>query len=231
VRSQKLSLLDGLWVRELIVPIPQRLEGLAQIQPPRTKKELRKIWGVFGYYREYIPHYSEIAQPMTDLTSSKVPNVLGDRWSEDCQSSLVRLEAAVLSPHVMRVPVVGRPFVLHTDASGRAVGASLKQRDEKGVEQPLAFASQKLTPTQAAWTTIEREAYAVIWALNKYRDLIFGTRVTVCCDYNFMQYIKECAPKSAKLMRWSLALQEFDVDFQYQKGSSNVVADWLSRSV
>jgi len=58
---------------------PQRLEGLARIEPPHTKKELRKIWGVFGYYREYIPHYLEIAQPMTDLTSSKVPNVLGDR--------------------------------------------------------------------------------------------------------------------------------------------------------
>jgi len=62
-------------------PDPQRLEGLARIEPPRTKKELRKILGVFGYYREYIPHYSEIAQPMTDLTSSKVPNMLGDRWS------------------------------------------------------------------------------------------------------------------------------------------------------
>ena len=61
-------------------PDPQRLEGLARIEPPHTKKELRKILGVFGYYREYIPHYSEIAQPMTDLTSSKVPNVLGDRW-------------------------------------------------------------------------------------------------------------------------------------------------------
>ena len=212
-------------------PDPQRLEGLARIEPPRTKKELRKILGVFGYYREYIPHYSEIAQPMTDLTSSKVPNVLGDRWSEEGQSSLVRLQATLLSHRVMRVPVVGHPFVLHTDASGRAVGATLGQKDEKGVEQPLAFASQKLTPTQAAWSTIEREAYAVIWALNKYRDLIFGTRVTVCCDHNPLQYIRECAPKSAKLMRWSLALQEFDVDFRYQKGTSNVVADWLSRSV
>jgi len=131
----------------------------------------------------------------------------------------------------MRVPVVGHTFVLHTDARGRAVGATLEQRDEKGVEQPLAFASQKLTPTQSAWYTIEREAYAVIWALNKYRNFIFGTRVTVCCDHNPLQYNKECAPKIAKLMRWSLALQEFDVDFRYQKGSSNVVADWLSRFV
>jgi len=98
------------------------------------------------------------------------------------------------------------------------------------LEQPLAFTSQKLSPTQAAWSMIKREAYAVTWALNKYRDLIFGTRVTVYCDHNPLQYIRECAPKSAKLLRWSLALQEFDIEFKYQKGSCNVVADWLSRS-
>ena len=102
--------------------------------------------------------------------------VLGDRWSEECQSSLVRLQATLLSHRAMRVPVVGQPFVLHTYASGRAVGATLGQKDEKGVEQPLAFASQKLTPTQAAWSTIEREAYAVIWALNKYRSHFWYSR-------------------------------------------------------
>jgi len=92
------------------------------------------------------------------------------------------------------------------------VGATLHQLDEEGTEQPLAFASQKLSPTQAAWSTIERGASAVIWALNKYRDLIFGTRVTVYCDHNPLQYIRELrAPKSAKLLRWSLTLQEFDI--------------------
>ena len=79
------------------------------------------------------------------------------------------------------------------------------------------------------WATVKREAYAVIWALNRFRDIIFGAKITIYCDHNPLQYIRECAPKSAKLLRWSLALQEFDIDFQYKKGSNNVVADWLSR--
>jgi len=130
---------------------------------------------------------------------------------------------------VLRVPTEGQPFILHTDSSGKAVRASLGQLDGDGVEQPLAFASQKLNPAQQIWSTIEREAYAVIWALNKYRDLIFGNKVTVYCERNPLQYIRECAAKSAKLLRWSLALQVFDLNFVYKKGSSNVVADWLSR--
>jgi len=82
------------------------------------------------------------------------------------------------------------------------LGATLGEFDEQGVEQPLAFASQKLTETQASWATIEREAYAVRWV-----QIIFGARVKIYCDYNPLQYIKECAPKSAKLLRWALALQ------------------------
>jgi len=66
-------------------------------------------------------------------------------------------------------------------------------------------------------------------ALNRFRDLIYGSHVSIFCDHNPLQYIRECAPKSAKLLRWSLALQEFDIDFNYKKGHQNVVADWLSR--
>jgi len=126
---------------------------------------------------------------------------------------------------------LGRPYTLHTDASGSAVGATLGQLDEAAVEQPLAFASQKLSGPQTAWAKIEREAYAVIWALNRFRYIVYGTKVTVYCDHNALLYVRECAPKSAKLLRWALTLQEFDLEFRYIKGSSNVVAAWLSRAV
>jgi len=92
---------------------------------------------------------------------------------------------------------------------------------------PLAFVSQKLTTTQCRWSTIEREAYAIVWALGRFRDLIFGSRIMVFCDHNPLQYIRESASKSAKLLRWSLALAEFDLDITYTKGSENVVADYF----
>jgi len=130
---------------------------------------------------------------------------------------------------MLRIFTTGTPFQPHTDASGKAVGATLGQLDEQGVEQPLTFASQKLSDTQMGLFTIERKAYAVIWALNRFRDLIFRSRVSIFCDHNPLNYIRECAPKSAKLLLWSLALQVFDLEFQYKKGSHNVVADLLSR--
>ena len=132
---------------------------------------------------------------------------------------------------MLRIPRIGEPFVLHTDASGVAVGATLGQLDQDGVESPLAFASHKLSGPQCAWATIEREAYAIIWALDKFHDIVYGSKITVVCDHNPLQYIRDCAPKSAKLLRWSLALQEFNLDIKYNRASDNVVADYLSRHV
>jgi len=199
-------------------PDPERVEELVRFEPPTTKKHLRQILGALGYYREYVPRYAEMAKPLTNLTRDCVPCKLGKLWTEECQTALDSLCQQLTSHRVLRVPSEGQPFILHTDSSGKAVGASLGQLDEDGVEQPLAFASQKLTPAQQIWSTIEREAYAVIWALNKYRDLIFGSKITVYCDNNPLLYIRVCAPKSAKRLRWSLALQEFDLYFVHKKG-------------
>jgi len=122
-----------------------------------------------------------------------------------------------------------QPFLLYTDASAILVGCQLAQRDSTGKEHPVAFASQKLTPTQCAWATIEQEAYAVIWSLSRFRDVVFGSHITIFVDHNPLRYLTERAPKSAKLTRWALALQEYDITFEYTKGISNVVADCLSR--
>jgi hypothetical protein len=124
-----------------------------------------------------------------------------------------------------------RPLSLFVDASEIAVGAALTQCDNLGRVRPIAFASSKLTSTQQRWSTIEREAYASLWALQKYKHWIFGTRIILYSDHNPVTFLTEATPKSSKLMRWSLALQEFDVEFRFRCGQFNEAADCLSRMV
>jgi len=116
---------------------------------------------------------------------------------------------------------------MHTDANGLTVAATFGQVHDGKVERPIAFASQKLSGSQLGRAIIEKEAYTIIWALNRFRDIVYSARVTVFCDHNLLQYIRKSATKNAKLLRWSLSLQEFDVDIKYTKGSQNVVADCL----
>ena len=93
----------------------------------------------------------------------------------------------------------------------------------------MAYASQRLTSTQNAWSTIEKEAYAVMWAVTRFRTIILGAHITVYLNHNPLRFLAECAPKRAKLTRWALALQEFDISLKYKKGSTNNLADGLSR--
>jgi len=108
-------------------------------------------------------------------------------------------------------------MTLHVDTSDHTVAAVLTQITEERTEQPVAFASNKLNQTQRNWSVVEKEAYAAIWALKKFGHWTFGKRVTVYTDHSPITFLTESAPKSAKLMRWLLALQNHDV-FRYKTG-------------
>ena len=86
-----------------------------------------------------------------------------------------------------------------------------------------------MNSTQSSWSTIEREAFAALVALQKYQNWLFGAQITLYSDHNPLLYVTESAPKSAKLMRWALALQQFNVTFKYRSGKTNEAADCLSR--
>ena len=192
---------------------------------PKTKKEIKHALGVFSFYRNHVKDFAKIAKPLTDLTSSKVPFQL----TEVEISAFEQLKRCIVEAPVLVAPNVGDPFRLYTDSSQCSVGSCLAQTDEQGVEHAIAYRSQKLTATQYDWITIEKEAYAVVWALSRFRPSIFGSQGAIFTDHNPLKYLTECAPKSAKLTRWMLAIQEFDVTINYIKASQNGMADGLSR--
>lgn len=187
--------------------------------------------GFFSYFRDYIRDFSEIARPLTTLTQKRFNKQIP--WGETEQQSLNMLKSKLIAATEQPLHAIqlGKPFSIHVDASGYAIGAMLTQTDEQGREQPVCFASAKFNSTQERWSTIEKEAYAVLWALGKFRHWILGTQVTVYSDHNPLSYLTESVTKSAKLLRWSLALQEYDICFKFKPGAQQIPADCLSRNV
>ena len=211
-----------------IGPDPIKLSTLQDIRAPVTKRDVRRLIGFLSYFRSFIPSFSEKARVITDLTQKKAPNKI--IWEHGHQLAFERLKEDLSNAVALHSVEFGADFGLLVDASASAVGCCLIQWAEDGItEKPLAFASMKLSETQSKWATIEREAYAVIWALKKFRSWIFGSKIIVYSDHNPLLYLTEAAPKSAKLTRWSLALQEFNIDFRYRAGRQNIAADFLSR--
>ena len=205
---------------------PTKLQVLDSIRPPTTKKEVRKIIGFFNYFQCFIPNLAKTLDNVTELTKNKAANRV--RWTPDHQNSLDRVIQQLKTVTTLNTIDYAKDFGLITDASDHTVGCCLVQRDDNGYEKPIAFASRKLSDTQRRWATIEREAYAIIWALQKYRPWICMSTIQVYTDHNPLTYLTETTPKSSKLMRWALALQEYDLQFSYRAGNRNV-ADFLSR--
>jgi len=210
-----------------IAPDPVKIGRIGDIQPPITKKEVRRVIGFFSYFRNFIPNLAETARVITDLTQKDVPTKVP--WRPEHQAALDKLKSDLTNAMQLHVIDFKKDFGLSVDASGTAVGCCLFQWAEGDVECPISFASAKLTDTQTRWSTIEREAYAVIWALKRFRSWILLSKVTIFSDHNPLSFLTEAAPKSAKLSRWALALQEYNFVFKYRPGSKNVAADFLSR--
>jgi len=213
-----------------ILADPDKLSVVDKMCPPTTKREVRKALGFFGYFREHLPNYAEIAKPLTDLTTKQYKSRID--WGEPQQTAYDQLKRMLKMATENPLYTVDfyKPFNLFTDASNFSVSVAVTQCDDQGKHFPVAFSSQKLTETQRKWPVIEREAYAVLHALRKYRAWFLGNEcISVYLDHNPLTFLVDTVPKSARLIRWALSLQEMPVRFQYYPGKKNVVADYLSR--
>ena len=157
---------------------------------------------------------------ITDLTSKRGPNQIN--WREEHQQAFEKVIYQLKQVVALHTIDFSKDFGIYIDASQVAIGGCLVQWSD-GKELPIAFASMKLTESQTKWSPIEREAYALIWNQNKYRSWICLSNIIVFSDHNPLTYLTEVAPKSAKLTRWALALQEFNLDFRYHPGRKNLV--------
>jgi len=158
---------------------------------PKTKTELRRVVGLFSYFREH--YFAGITKPLTDLTSKRVPAKIP--WGPTQQTAFDELKRLLCKATIEPLYVIdfAKPFNLFVDASSYSTSAVLTQTsdDGNGIELPVAFSSTKLTPTQCKWSTIEREAYTALVALQKYRNWIFGAKITLYSDHNTLLYLTE----------------------------------------
>ena len=146
-----------------IAPQESKVSAIKQIPTPTTKTEVRSFLGMCNYYRRCIPGYAQMSRPIQDLTSPKV----NFKWNQECEQSFNQLKHEITSDRVMAFPKVGKPYKLYTDACDYAIGAILVQEDDAGIERPVHYVSHQLDHTQRKWATIEKEAYAVVYALQK----------------------------------------------------------------
>ena len=149
-------------------------------------------------------------------------------WEEDCQKSFEELKFHLTTAPIVRAPNWQLPFEVMCDASDLAIGAVLGQRED-GKPHVVYYASKTLNEAQRNYTTTEKELLAVVYALDKFRAYLVGADIVIFTDHSALKYLLTKKNAKARLIRWVLLLQEFNLQIKDKKGVENVVADHLSR--
>ncbi|KAM1862918.1 hypothetical protein ACFX14_003316 [Malus domestica] len=203
-----------------------KIDLVRHLPSPTSVREVRSFLGHAGFYRRFIKDFSKIAQPLCRLLQKEV----AFEFTKECTASFNQLKELLTTAPIIVPPDWSLPFELMCDASDYALGAVLGQRKDKR-PHVIYYASRTLNDAQLNYSTTEKELLAVVFALDKFRSYLIGTKVIVFTDHAALKYLLTKKKAKPRLIRWILLLQEFDIEIRDKKGSENVVADHLSRMV
>ena len=157
---------------------------MSSLPHPMCVKDVRSFLGHAGFYRRFIKNFSQIALPLSKLLQKDVKF----HFDEECVKSFDTLKQKLITSPIVQPPKWDLPFELMCDASDYALGAVLAQVEEKK-SHVIAYASRTLDAAQVNYTTTEKEMLAIVFALDKFRSYLLGSKVIIYTDHSALKYL------------------------------------------
>jgi len=212
--------------KNTLQPVHDKVKAILDMPLPKTKKELRSFLGTVSFYRKFIPNFADIVSPINILLKKFSCNRL--EWNDEQVERVQVLKQKLADSPILTLPDYDKLFYLRTDASDTGLGAILMQKVDD-VLMPISYASRALLDRERKYAVIERECLGIVWAINKFKNYLYGREFVLQTDQQPLTYIRNMRNSNGRLMRWSLALQAYSFVIEYIKGSDNIGADVLSR--
>lgn len=205
---------------------PEKVEAIVRIPPPKTVTEVRRIVGLASWYRRFVPNFSTLMSPLTNLTRKNVKF----RWDDECENAFHTVKDHLIRAPVLSCPDFEKPFTIQCDASDYGLGAVLTQTlDDK--EHVICYLSRSLTKPERKYSTTEKECLAVLFAVEKLRPYIQGSKFYIITDHYCLKWLNSIKDPVGRIARWAIRLQQYDYEITHRKGKDHVVPDALSRTV
>ena len=124
--KEEIEFLGHVVSEEGIATNPSKVQAIQDWPIPKTVHDIKSFTGFVGYYWKYIPNFSKIARPLNDLLNGKVNSKRANKkqfieWGSKQQEAFDTLKEALMSSTVLGYPNYEKPFILHTDASLKAL--------------------------------------------------------------------------------------------------------------
>ena len=219
---------------EGITPLPEKLESIQKILPPKTPKEVKQFLGLIGYYRKFVPRFSDLAWPLNALTRKNV----AFEWTPVCQESFEMLKTSLMTEPILTYPDPSLPYVLFTDASKYAWVCVLTQEKTHNMEgkevnilHPITYMSCLFRGSQMNWACLTKEAYAIYMSIKKLTYYLEDADITRRSDHLPLRKFLAKNTLNSKVNNWAIKISPSCITFEYIKGIKNTIADTMSRLI
>ena len=205
----------------------KKTDAISKFPQPRTVKDIRSLAGMVNYLSKFLPKLQDVMKPIYHLTKKKAKF----EWGKEQQESFEKLKYFLQKSPVLAMPTSSGQFVVYSDTSKVATGASLWQTQD-GEEKLIAYHSKSLPPSAARWSISELELTGLYYNLLGFKHALKGTYFQAKVDHSALTYIWKARtePPTQRLKKILEKLQDFDFDLAYEKGIHLKIADALSRN-
>lgn len=208
-----------------VQPSSEKSDAISKYPKPTTVKQVQAFLGLTGYFRKFIPSYSVIAKPLSDLL--KKERIF--QFGENEEQAFETLKQSLSSQPVLCLYKQGAETELHTDASKFGYGACLMQKSDDNKLHPVYYMSKKTTPAEERYSSYELEVLAVIQAVKKFRIYLLGIQFRIVTDCAAFQCTMKKKDLTTRVARWALLLEEYSYEIVHRRGSQMAHVDALSR--
>lgn len=222
--ASKIKFLGHILSERGVGPDPKYIQTVMEYPTPKSVKQVKRFVGMAGFYSKFIPNYAAMASPLNKFKCK------GEKfkWTEEHGKAFDSIKSALCRAPTLHLPDFSGEFVLQCDASDVAISAVLNQKLDSGLV-PIGYSSRKLSVLEAKYSIYERETLAVIYGCERFRSYLEHKEFTVHSDSEAVTWLRKHPRHTGRIGRWALRLAPFKFKIVHIRGSSNVVADCLSR--
>lgn len=227
--AHEIPILGDFMGREGIRMDPDKVSIIRDWPVPKNKRQMKSFLGTVVYNERFCKDYGRLVAPLHEVTRNKKklePITLNEHemWSFE------EVKRQMACPPILAIPDHDIPFIVRMDASDFAIGGALLQEHEDG-ERVVAYTGRKLSSEELSYDVRERELLAVLYATRIWKPYLLDKPFKVETDHQSLEALLTQKKCTRRLARWLDELSRFPITFKWIKGTTNILADGLSRRV
>jgi hypothetical protein len=192
---------------------PNRVEAIQALSIIRSRKEVQSFLGKINFLRRFVSNFAEMLKIIT--TMLRKGNEV--RWTYEAQNTFEQIKKSLTKASMLISPDYSKDFLIFSFASSDTLVVVLLQKNEAGLEQPIAYFSRALRDVEVRYDIMEKQAYALVKDLNSFRVYVLQSKSIAYVPLVVVKHILIQLDIDGRRSKWIAKILEFDMGIRPTK--------------